>query len=155
MYPLASVDESDKGAINAVADNMRAADVRELWLSHRMKPREALHKTFDLHGPHWTGRWAGQPVAMFGIATSCSLTKCGTPWMLATDEMLEHKREFLYMSKKYMKIAEANFNYLENYVHEDNEASIKWLQWLGFEIMEKERYGLGDGLFHKFKKRLK
>jgi RimJ/RimL family protein N-acetyltransferase len=44
------------------------------------------------------------------------------------------------------------FGRLENYVHAENKASVRWLKWLGFTMDEAAPYGpRGENFIHFYK----
>jgi len=92
----------------------------------------------------------GTAEAVFGATTRCTLTRSGVPWMLATHEIYQHRKEFLRDSKRYIKALFTAFDYLENYVLAENKASVKWLKWCGFTIEEAAPYGIEKAMFNRF-----
>ena len=125
--------------IPAIAADMREADVREVWASHRHSPAEALEKSLDRSEPAWTCLVYGKPVLMWGVCRIGSLlSEKGAPWLLGTNAFFKaHRRlhrEFLRQCPAYVARMQAWFPRLENYVHADNKHSILWLGWCGFTV---------------------
>jgi hypothetical protein len=134
-----------------VADGMRESDREEVWASHNHSPYEALRYSFD--GSHYAKVLADCrdiPYCMFGVAAITPFSPVGSPWMLATDTINEHKKEFLRWSLVYADKIRNMHSKLENYVHAKNILSIDWLQWCGFTIEEPAPYGKENDLFRKF-----
>jgi len=75
---------------------------------------------------------AGEPQAVFGVVDN----KVGysIPWLLTTDEH-EITQEWLKICKKdvFPMMCEGR-KMFSNVCHKDNEATIKWLTWLGFSF---------------------
>ena len=151
----ATVVETTAEHVKFVAENMRKPDKREIWLSHRIEPLEALEMITKQYGPQFTGMHGDEPVAIFGILIVNDLNKTGSPWMLATDKMMSRKKDFAAISKEYMAKMAEQFNYLENYVHKENRKSVRWLKWLGFEVHKPIPYGISGAPFHKFTMRIR
>ena len=132
-----TVEEAKPEHIQAIAANMRPADVREVWASHRHRPVEALTFSLGMSVLAWTCSVDGIPVFMWGVCRVGSLmSPIGAPWLLGTPGIAQRRvvPEFLRQCPAYTEQMQARFPRLENYVHRDNVLSIRWLRWLGFTI---------------------
>lgn len=119
--------------IQDIAQNLREADRREVWASHRHSPEEALRTSLELSDLAWTCFVEGKPSFMWGAARRGSiLSEVGAPWLLGTDAILKVKTAFLRQSRGYVRAMQARFPMLENYVHAGNALSRRWLKWCGF-----------------------
>lgn len=140
-----------------IVEHMRVADVREIKASegndvdiyNRICPHTYTNFRSDFyytwHSP------SNNPIAISGIVRLISSPKIGVPWLLGTDEIVKYPRQILVESRKILKKAlESKFEYLYNYVHEDNELSKKYLKVIGFKIYEPEPMGPYGELFRKF-----
>ena len=118
-----------------IAVNMREADRREVWASHRHTPEEALAAGLSRAEKAWTCFVDGTPAFMWGVSRVGSvLSLTGAPWLLGTPEIFRVQREFLRRSRVYVDEMQAAFPLLRNYVHVDNRTSMRWLGWCGFEL---------------------
>ena len=121
-----------------LAANMREADRREVWASHRLTPYEALSTSLKTSERAWVALVEGQPIIIWGVARDGSIySSQGVPWMLATNE-LEQKYwlSFLKESRHQVLNMMDGFERLENFVHGGNKLSIKWLKWCGFHMSQ-------------------
>ena len=125
--------------IPAIAADMRQADRREVWASHRHTPAQAL--TFSLQHSElaWTCLVDGTPAIMWGVARLGSLISYkGAPWLLGTDLFFRRipalHREFLRQCPDYVARMQARFPRLENIVHAKHRSALRWLRWLGFTV---------------------
>lgn len=116
---IANIRDSDRLEVQSISGR----DLSELLLA----PRPYSHKT-------WTARAESGLVAMFGYANYESQPGVGVPWMLATDLISQHEKDLLALSKPHIKLMEQLFDKLHNYVAADNDAAIRWLEWLGFKM---------------------
>lgn len=134
-----------------LAANMRPADRREVWASHRHTPYEALALSLDRSERAWTALIDGQPALMWGVAREKGWKRDqGIPWLLATGELeRQGAREFIRLSRDYVRLLQKGFRRLENYVHAENEISIRWLSWCGFTV-EVEAVEVNKHLFYLF-----
>ena len=64
----------------------------------------------------------------------------GAPWMVGSDEMLNHKTFLLRQCKRYIHGFLDTYPVLTNYVDCRNIVSIQWLAWVGFAMCEVEPF---------------
>lgn len=139
----------------AIADNMRADDRAEIYATSLMTPMQALVASMERTPEPLTGTVDNRPVCMFGVGPAVVLGNIGVPWLLATDELPQHWRTFLPLSQRYIANVIKDYSVLTNFVDARNSVSIRWLKWLGFDIMESVPFGPLGLPFHKFELRQK
>lgn len=137
-------------AIQLIAGDMRAADVAEIWASHRSTPLESLMRGWEMSDFSVIVECDGVPCTMLGLVVGCLMTGAGTPWLLSSNHALQYKREFLIQSPPVIAQMLEICPRLSNYVHAENRVSIRWLKWLGFTVDPPLPVGVGKELFHKF-----
>jgi RimJ/RimL family protein N-acetyltransferase len=138
-----------------LAKKMRVADVKEIWASHRAKPLEALmyaftvkkHKTFSIIGTK-----EEQVIGMFGVVPCPFHYGKGIAWLLSSDELLNHTKQFLKECPKWIDDMQQGYDTLYNYVHIDNKVSIRWLKYFGFVITKELPYGHAQEMFYHFER---
>lgn len=136
--------------ISYVADHMREADVVEVMASGGFTPYEALDISIaksQFAAVAWVD---DEPCAVYGLIVQDALSGVGVPWMLATENALKHRREFLKQSPGIITQMLNICPTLYNYVHAENTTSIRWLKWLGFEFEDALPLGQNGELFHRF-----
>lgn len=137
--------------IPAIAGDMRAADRREVWASHRHTPEEALEMSLACSDLAWTCFVNTSPAFMWGAARHGSiLSSTGHPWLLGTPRIYAVRREFLRQCPLYVNAMQEAFPLLENFVHAKNPASIRWLQWCGFTVEKDVPEIINDEDFYRF-----
>lgn len=139
--------------IEYLAKNMSELDTQEVWAAGHATPLEALK--FSVMVSRDTKVWLGdgEVVCICGIGNSTLISDVGSPWMLASEDLKRFSKQFLRESKRFMAKAKKEHRLLLNYVDARNKPSVKWLKWLGFELLPAEPYGV-DGLpFHRFEMR--
>lgn len=137
--------------IKFVATNMRAEDRVEVLATSNRSPLEALVRSVNISETSVTVLHGETPLAILGVYVPNLLGDTAAPWLLASDFALEHRREFLRLSRPYVRSILQRYSYLYNYVHVDNSLSIRWLKWIGFQIAEEPiQYGVNKALFYKF-----
>lgn len=126
---------ADAAHIAPIAADMREADRREVWASHRHEPEQALAASLERSDLAWTCLVDDVPAFMWGAARQGSLiSRTGAPWLLGTEGLYAVRREFLKQSRFYVGMMQSRFSRLENYVHAKNALSMRWLKWCGFTV---------------------
>lgn len=122
-------------------------DRREIWRVAKVLPLQALTVGFETTPQTLTLEHAGEPIACFGICpmTGEGLEGVGRPWLLGTPEIAEVSRGFIRLSRKWLGRLSKGFSSLSNIMDAQNEVHIRWVQWLGFEIVGDLQIG-----FHRF-----
>lgn len=144
------VQKAEPAHIPWVADNMREADVREVWASSRFTPAQALETSLSSSTMAWTCLVDGIPTLMWGAARrGCILSETGVPWLLGTDSISRVSRAFVRHSRGYVARMQEEFPYLENHVHAENILSMRWLRWCGF-LIDDEPTVINQEAFFRF-----
>ena len=144
-YRIAPADTSH---IQPIAANMRAADRREVWASHRHTPFDALHYSLKHSERAWTAFIDEEPVLMWGVGRQgCILNDTGSPWLLGADGLKPGEKEFIRQSRRWVKLMQEGYERLENYVHAENRLSIRWLTWCGFEMSKEPTQFHGEDFY--------
>lgn len=133
-----------------VAAHMRDADRAEVWATARLTPAEALAGSIRSTPAPLAGLVDGVPLCVFGIAPRGLLSGEGVPWLLGTDDIRRHRRQFLPESRLVLGVIARGFDLLVNHVDARNSLSIRWLSWLGFQIHPAEPFGVDRLPFHRF-----
>ena len=136
-----------------LAENMREADVREVWAAAHYTPEQAALFSLEASRDATTGLADGRVVCMFGAGAAAIISTTGVPWLLTTDLVDRHARVFLRKNKRVVEEMRDRYPLLRNHVDERNIAAIRWLRWLGFSILPSEPFGVEDLLFHSFEMR--
>lgn len=105
-----------------------------LWRKRGMTSLEAAEEAIRLSPHAWAGYGDGQLGALIGIVPQSMTSDKAMPWMLPTELVKTHARSFLRTSKQFIAEARTLYPELYGFVDTDNDASIKWLEWLGFKI---------------------
>lgn len=119
--------------VGPIAIRMRAVDQLECRIFGH-SPKEALRLGLLSATVAWTALVDGRPEAMFGASTISLLEGTGRPWMLMTDEAERHQKALVRLGRIYTAAIHRHYEQLENWVHVDNAAAIRWLSRLGFAV---------------------
>tara|TARA_B100000795_G_scaffold270009_1_gene261842 strand:- start:8142 stop:8612 length:471 start_codon:yes stop_codon:yes gene_type:complete len=138
---------------NTLGPRLRQADKNELKLSCGYGPVTALTLSFNASDTAYVAVDEDDvPFAMFGVVMA-SQDFLGVPWMLGSAGIYQYAGQFRRECKKWLTTIETDYQVLVNYVHADNHRAIRWLQWLGFQMIYlNPNYGVGKAPFYEFAK---
>ena len=134
-----------------LAPKLREIDCREVRAMSRQEPAEALRRSLEVSSTARAAVIEGQVGLMWGIGRLGGfLGFVGSPWMLSSDiiERPDVAREFIRRSRPQARELEAGFRRLENWVHVENAAAIRWLKWLGFSFSAEPALINGEAFYH-------
>ena len=94
--------------------------------------------------------WGDTPLAAFGDVSYSPGAGIGIPWLISTDAVEQHPRDFLKVCKPLVARMLERHQTLINYVDVRNHAAIRWLEWLGFHMGSPTAYGPNQLLFRQF-----
>jgi hypothetical protein len=119
--------------VGPIATRIREIDRIECMVFGH-SPKEALRNGLMASTIAWTALVDGRPEAMFGASTISLLDNTGRPWMLMTDDAMKHQKALVRLGRIYTDAIHRHYTRLENWVHCDNAAAIRWLSRLGFAV---------------------
>lgn len=122
--------------IRSIARRMRQADRDEIAASSGSTPFRALAFSLRKSDRAWTALIDGQPEIMFGVGQINVLAGVGAPWLLGTDAVDVHRRQFLRRSVSFRDQLLARYPVMRNFVDERNRTSVRWLKWLGAKFSD-------------------
>lgn len=134
-----------------MAPFMRQADADEVWAAAHFTPIEALLVSLETSLDAKAGLVDGRVLCMFGVGQMSLISDTGIPWMLGSEELPDYAIAFLRRNKEYVAEISTKYRLLLNYVDARNTMSIRWLDWLGFEVEDAAPFGVEDMPFHLFR----
>lgn len=141
-FPLEGVKIRKTQSVDCydLAPHLRPADIRECH-AHGQEPLDALLEGYSICDECFTVFKDEEPVAMFGCGQSPSDVdrhgyKVGWIWMMGTDRLLEFKRLFLRQSVRWVDYFQERYDVLTNLVDVRNVEHVRWLDWMGFTILQ-------------------
>jgi len=135
--------------IEPVASAMRIRDVQEVFAATGQRPHDAL---FDaLVDPTFAYAIADETGTFCLFGVSHYFDQIGSPWLLATDRLMKHKRILLTHAPRYISEMQQHHPILLNYVDARHSDSIRWLRHMGFKLTGYEiHYGYERRPFFQF-----
>lgn len=117
---------------------MRAADLVELK-AHGVTAKQALELGLHLSRPCYAIEYQGRCIAMFGVNPDPLDPTIGLVWLLGSDAIADIKGQFLRQSREWLGRISKPYELLTNVVHEDNHLHHRWLRFLGFAFIRREK----------------
>jgi len=137
-----------------LAPKVRRSDKEEIWSSGRYTPTSALYQSLEVSGEQaYSLKLDDEVVGMFGVAPCKEESDIGVVWLIGTENMTSYKRGFYKVSQKYLKRFLKLYKTVFNYVDERNISSSKWLESLGFRMLQREpKFGIDKIPFNLYVK---
>lgn len=137
-------------ALAHIAGNMRAEDVREVYVTSRMSPLDALQFSWWASSHGWiVYDRGGEPIVAFGAAPHI-VPQAGIAWLLGTDGIRREALSIARQTPRYVEEMQAAYAFLWNHVDVRNVTSIRWLKHAGFQIASTGPHGVEGEPFHLF-----
>lgn len=134
-----------------LSTRLRDADVAEIKALTTEAPVVSLSQGVKA-GRCWVGVDGEGAAGIFGVAPS-PMRGVGHPWMMATDRLENHQRQFLRECGRRIADMHRDFPTLTNVVDARNYVHIKWLAWCGFEFIRLlPRFGVEQRPFYHFQR---
>jgi hypothetical protein len=142
VAPALTARISKAADAKALAPNLRKSDLKEL----SVEPEAAL--LGGLAGTCFTVFEGEEPICMFGTVAHSHVSDAGIVWLLSSDRLLAHRREFLRATPAVLAAFHSRYPVLMNHVHVENDVHVRWLRWAGFTFIN--RFDLPSGSFYEF-----
>ncbi len=97
-----------------------------------------LEKALSQCAEAWTGYIDDQIVCMWGIDRGSMLTNSAFIWLVTCKGVDEHSFIFVRHSQRRLEDLKRRYSFIHGIVQADNEQSIRWLRWLGFQLGDVE-----------------
>ena len=122
---------SKRDHIQPIAKNMRMEDRAEIKrFNPRMTSIRSLNQCFEKSLVGWTVLKDGVPIAMFGACEPYCMAEEGIIFLLGTDEVKKHAREFILCSKTYISKMLESFKCLSNRIDGNNQLAVRFAKKL-------------------------
>ena len=133
-----------------VTSRLRKADKDEGWATVGVDPALFISMGYDPTRTWVIYNAQGENVALAGTCLTGE-PGVGQVWMVATDLLLNHTKEFLRHTPEFIEMLHDEFPLLFNWVDARNKVHINWLRWCGFTFINKhEKWGPEGRPFYTF-----
>lgn len=131
-----------KDDIGAIAASMRPADQEEVRVLANQSPFEALDHSYHFSTLCRTLCYQDQPLIMYG--TTDIGDNSAIVWGLGSSLLDDHVTGFLRMSRPEVQILQGSYDKIFNFVHSKNELHLKWVEFVGFELLDPMPHESGE-----------
>ena len=129
---------------------LREVERREIRAAFGRPPEAILRSGFRNARRCWTVLAGDRPVAMFGVGRRRS-PRIGTVWLLASDDFVRARDLVRREGRYWVDVLMTGHDVLTNFVAADNRVAVRWISWLGFELLALHRgVGIGGEDFWEF-----
>lgn len=150
MCPVHSIIHAQPEHAVLIAPLLRTVDLREIAAMTPLRPSHALINAVRDSMMAWSWFHDERIVAIFGVSSTSLVTQSGSPWMVATPEIVRHRFYFIRNCRMYVNYMRSMFPFLWNCAAADNHDTLRWLEWLGFHIGDPEPMGRKLEPFRRF-----
>lgn len=121
---------------SADTDELRAATgIKNTWVALKYCVQQSSEWIEIGYHPD-----TGEIITIFGLSKTLDHFEediiIGVPWMMASPNLIKHKKLLMRYSKKVIGEMLDQFPYLANYVDSRNVVHINWLKRMGFKLPE-------------------
>ena len=110
---------------------------------------DAIHRSDDV----WSAFDEEGIICIFGIRRPHLLSDRGVPWLITSNLIHKHKRDFLKGAKITLAHWLTQYDVLENWIPMGFPRLLRWLEWAGFTVFDAEPYGVKRQFFYRIEKR--
>lgn len=144
------VREATIDDVHYIGPRLRAAD-RQECLAFGILPMFGLAYSYGNSERCFTVEVDGEPVAIFGVGPDhADVPPNGCVWMLGTDRLSSIRYPFLRRCRKWVDELHKDYRVIGNWADTRNLLHVRWLQWLGFKIINTAPIGKQGEMFHHF-----
>lgn len=122
--------------VDNLARRLRPEHIREVNAIVPLGGENALRLSFQAAKFCYAGIREGELLFLFGVGRTSPLTRAAMGWLLGAPEMDKHGMWIANASRQMLpflhRVADADI--IENWIPADYSASLRWLEWLDFEI---------------------
>lgn len=136
--------------IPSLASRLREADRQEIKATSDLDALSGLSRSVECSPISITIMEDDLPIAIYGSAPDS--TKSALVWLLASNDLQRHSKQFLRESRNYVKKLhiESDADLLWNLTDKRNTVHHKWLKWCGFSFIREVNWGSYDLPFYEF-----
>jgi hypothetical protein len=121
----------------ALAPDLRAEDVAEIKAAVGSSPLAALTRGVAESTLCYAVSDDDGVFALFGVAPT-EVPRVGAVWMLASPRLETHARPLLREARHWLRIMHEKYPVLWNVVDSRNETHVRFVRWLGCELIGRQ-----------------
>lgn len=126
--------------IRMISEDIKQCDKDELIHAGSTDIHETIISSCAMSKTCVISAFKDVPLVIYGMFPMTLLSDVATIWMVGTNESWKYKREYFYYTRKVIAAMLEEYRVLTNYVHINNQFSIRFLKCLG-AVFEPEHSG--------------
>ena len=120
--------------ITAIANNLRGADERFLHKYCSDTMEDTIMERLSNSDFKYCLLLDGKPVMLAGVTRPIMITNTGYSWLIGTNMMKKHRIAIARITRKYIRKFKENYDKIIALVDPEDETSVRWHEWVGFEL---------------------
>lgn len=116
---------------------LRDRDLEECHVLE-VEPDDCMFAALDLSSEAWVGLVCGVPAVAFGVVETSLLAGEATPWLFVGRLASRDTKTLLRLSRRWVSHLLTRYDRLVDLVPEGDLVALRWLRWLGFEVVGRE-----------------
>lgn len=138
----------------SLAPRLRPVDALEVsLLVGQENIGEALLDSVETSSEAYAAEEDGLCIALGGLSKwPEGDTTVGAPWLLGSIEVLKYPRKLVSVGREYVARWSSQCDVLMNYAYGENHVHLRWLEAIGFALMEAVPFGPSKAPFVQFYK---
>lgn len=142
---------ASNSAAKYVADHIRPIEALECMALEGLTPEEAMMSSLAFSALSWVLiDHDSIPIMVCGVSDMQAKDGTGIPWSLSTPEVEKHSLGVSRIVLLIHEVLERHYDFLTNWVFDENEKAKTWLQWMGYTIDSPEPVGINGERFCGF-----
>lgn len=134
----------------SIAPRLRKEDRAECLAAYGLTPEVLLPLSVNL-SETWVFTVKGQPEVILGLSPVDQHPTFGIVWMMATPEILKHKREMIKRLPEVLDMLHDRYELLGNHIDARNKVHLQWLRRSGFSLLRLHpKFGVEKRPFYEF-----
>lgn len=118
-----------------LAGEVRERDAAELALRFQGAPQEIALRCIHESSDAWACFYEADLLALYGVSPLTLLGGSAQVWLICTRAIERHPRAFARASVMALYALQRNWRTLTNFVDTSDAAVLRWLDWLGAELV--------------------
>ena len=139
-FAIGSLGPATAADAAMLAPNLRESDLFELAAHDGREPLLALTQSIEQAKFALALRASeGETVSLLGVNWIRANPRAGSIWFVSDERLDQFGLVFLEHVKLAFDDLVAGHDVVSNWIHEPNTKTVRWLTWMGFEVLSRHR----------------
>ena len=139
-FAIGSLGPATAADAQMLAPNLRESDLVELAAGDGREPLVALTQSIEQAKFALALRdGRGRTVSLLGVNWIAANPRAGSIWFVSDQRLDSFGLVFLEHVRLAFDDLVAGHDVVSNWIHEPNTKTVRWLKWMGFEVLSRHR----------------